>query len=88
MKFVYASAQIGLQALALIVFDFNSKLVVSSTELTAIQTISLPIFKRKDRLVWHFNSDGAYSVKSGYHLATQLKSSAAMAKPESPFYPS
>ncbi|CAL1384739.1 unnamed protein product [Linum trigynum] len=38
----------------------------------AITTIPLPRGTVEDRLVWHDSADGAFSVKSAYHLAVRL----------------
>ena len=32
-----------------------------------------------DMLVWHFNKNGAYSVKSGYHLLSEVEQSHTLA---------
>lgn len=47
-------------------------LVISPVELEAILLIPFPVIKRGDKLVWHYNSNGVFSVKSGYYLAIQL----------------
>lgn len=38
-------------------------------EMEAISAIPLPMMDRDDMLVWHFNTNGTYSVKSGYCVA-------------------
>ncbi|CAL1387091.1 unnamed protein product [Linum trigynum] len=37
-----------------------------------IKTIPLPRQNIEDKLIWHFTSDGVFSVKSAYHLAVSL----------------
>ncbi|KAM2620934.1 hypothetical protein TB2_025760 [Malus domestica] len=48
--------------------DFLKPFVVEE-EIKAILEIPLGDPTLKDRLVWHFEKNGAYSVKSGYHWA-------------------
>lgn len=60
-------------------------LEVSPEDLQAILAISLPIVKRKDSLVWHYNTNGKYSVKSGYHLAIQRTLDSNLLRPQSSF---
>ncbi|CAL5415865.1 unnamed protein product [Camellia sinensis] len=42
--------------------------LVSESEMEAIRTIPLPLASTEDALIWHFDSTGVYSVKSGYHV--------------------
>lgn len=42
----------------------------------------IPLIDRTDQLVWHFNSNGDYSVKSGYHIAHNSVLSLLKEKPE------
>lgn len=51
----------------------------------AIVAIPLPMVRRGDQLVWHYNSNGCYSVKSGYHIAHQFHLEEQKEKPESSF---
>ncbi|KAI8547258.1 hypothetical protein RHMOL_Rhmol07G0180600 [Rhododendron molle] len=44
-------------------------MVVSADEVQAITSIPISLFSREDVLVWHFSSNGVYSVKSGYRVA-------------------
>lgn len=60
---------------------------VSFSDLDAILSISLPIIKRGDNLVWHHNANGIYSVKSGYHISNQSRLVADQFKPQSSFQP-
>ena len=43
-----------------------------------IRAIPLSIFAREDRLVWHFEKSGIYSVRSGYWKAKDLSRRAAI----------
>ncbi|XP_021621451.1 uncharacterized protein LOC110621477 [Manihot esculenta] len=43
-----------------------------------IRAIPLSIFAREDRLVWHFEKSGVYSVRSGHWKAKDLSRRAAM----------
>ncbi|XP_021631810.1 uncharacterized protein LOC110629204 [Manihot esculenta] len=43
-----------------------------------IKAIPLSIFAREDRLVWHFEKSGIYSVRSGYWKAKDLSRRAAI----------
>ncbi|KAF7151487.1 hypothetical protein RHSIM_Rhsim02G0110700 [Rhododendron simsii] len=60
---------------------------VSQEDLEAIRNIPLPVRDREDQLVWHYNSDGIYSVKSGYHIAHSQTLSKSKDNPESSFKP-
>lgn len=40
-----------------------------------ILKIKLPYQPCEDRVLWHYNRQGEYSVKSGYHLAVQIRDS-------------
>ncbi|XP_050217692.1 uncharacterized protein LOC126668545 [Mercurialis annua] len=40
---------------------------------TAILSIPLLIYLSQDRVIWHHNKDGIYTVKSGYHLVINEK---------------
>ncbi|GFS40309.1 hypothetical protein Acr_00g0067750 [Actinidia rufa] len=42
---------------------------VTEEEVQAIATIPISSSNSKDQLVWHFNANGIYSVKSGYSIA-------------------
>lgn len=53
----------------------------------SIISIPIPLFNRADQLVWHYNSSGAYTVKSGYHVAFQEAQAKHEGKPESSFQP-
>lgn len=46
--------------------------LISKEEVDAIVQIPISLFQREDSLIWHFTSNGAYSVKSGYHVAVKL----------------
>ncbi|KAG5516247.1 hypothetical protein RHGRI_037069 [Rhododendron griersonianum] len=61
--------------------------VISHLELQAIQKIPLPCLNRRDRLIWHHSKNGVYSVKSGYHIATNLRAVKSASKPGSSFQP-
>ncbi|KAI8534415.1 hypothetical protein RHMOL_Rhmol10G0087700 [Rhododendron molle] len=51
----------------------------------AILEIPLAHVGRTDQLVWHFNPNGCYSVKSGYHIALQNQSEKVPNTPETSF---
>ncbi|KAI8573991.1 hypothetical protein RHMOL_Rhmol01G0318700 [Rhododendron molle] len=59
--------------------------LVTETELKAIETIPLSLFKRLDFMVWHFNSSVVYTVKSGYQVAFNIQRSLKKEKPEPSF---
>ena len=39
----------------------------------AIMNIPLPRNHSKDQVIWHYDKNGEYSVKSGYQIAPKLK---------------
>lgn len=47
----------------------------------AVKDIPIYHVERADQLVWHFNSNGSYSVKSGYHVAHQDLMNGGHSKP-------
>jgi hypothetical protein len=56
--------------------QWNSNLVRSLFHpLIASKILDIPLSMqpRRDKLLWHFNSNGIYSVKSGYKIAKQKK---------------
>ncbi|KAL5821277.1 hypothetical protein ACOSQ3_023159 [Xanthoceras sorbifolium] len=56
---------------------WNSELILNSfnkDDTEAILSLPLPIHKREDIQIWHYTTNGAYSVKSGYWLAENSKS--------------
>ncbi|XP_058181438.1 uncharacterized protein LOC131299883 [Rhododendron vialii] len=65
--------------------------VVPPDVIEAISSIlPIPLIYRPDQLVWHFNSNGDYSVKSGYHIGVAHNSvliSLLKEKPLSSFQP-
>lgn len=61
--------------------------VVTKEELEAITSISLPLGRRNDIMIWHFTQNGAYTVKSGYQLAYEAYLRQQTDKPESSFKP-
>lgn len=63
------------------------KQLFSKEEVKAIGSIPISKFKRKELLVWHYSSNGAYSVKSGYHLTLQEHLSKQEQKASSSFSP-
>ncbi|KAF7142379.1 hypothetical protein RHSIM_Rhsim05G0174000 [Rhododendron simsii] len=42
------------------------RLVISKEEIQAISLIPVSFFQREDSLVWHYSSNGVYTVKSGW----------------------
>lgn len=58
---------------------WNLELIYSSFwthEADAICSIPLPLNPAPDRLCWHFTKNGVYSVKSGYHVVVDSRSTA------------
>lgn len=58
---------------------WNLELIYSSFwthEAAAICSIPLPLNPAPDRLCWHFTKNGVYSVKSGYHMVVDSRSTA------------
>lgn len=51
----------------------------------AIISIPLPMVQRNDQFVWHYNANGCYSAKSGYHIVHQNQMENHKDKPESSF---
>ncbi|KAF7119980.1 hypothetical protein RHSIM_Rhsim13G0172400 [Rhododendron simsii] len=51
----------------------------------AVKEIPISHVERADQLVWHFNSNGIYSVKSGYHVAQQVFVESGHSKPSPSF---
>ncbi|XP_042983190.1 uncharacterized protein LOC122312604 [Carya illinoinensis] len=47
--------------------------LLSAQEYEAVRTIPLSVGGMEDRMVWHFTTNGQYSVKSGYHVYRQMK---------------
>ncbi|XP_042958141.1 uncharacterized protein LOC122293703 [Carya illinoinensis] len=47
--------------------------LLSAQEYEAVRTIPLSVGVREDRMVWHFTTNGQYSVKSGYHVHRQME---------------
>lgn len=49
------------------VWNFDKlKGVLVEDEIQAIAKIALSTFPRSNNLIWHYNSQGVYTVKSGY----------------------
>lgn len=46
------------------------------SDVELILTLKLPSEPKDDAVFWHFDKCGMYTVKSGYHLAIQLRDSA------------
>ncbi|CAN1826412.1 Putative ribonuclease H protein At1g65750 [Linum perenne] len=46
--------------------------VFTPASVSHILQIPLPTFNIPDRVIWHFSTNGLFSVKSAYHLAHQL----------------
>lgn len=44
----------------------------SQLDVERISTIPLSYYCSQDRLIWHYDTSGIYSVKSGFHLASTL----------------
>lgn len=63
------------------------KQLVIEEEWKAISLIPVSCFKREDSLVWHFLSDGNYSVKSGYRIAFKNRHQKIDCQPSSSFTP-
>lgn len=61
---------------------------VSEEETRAILKIPISISKCPDKLIWHSNSSGKYSVKSGYHKAFKKILDLASNQPSSSYTPS
>lgn len=61
--------------------------LVIPEEMEAISSIPLPMMDRDNMLVWHFNTNGTYSVKSGYRVAHNQFISQLKEKPETSFKP-
>lgn len=55
--------------------------IVSKEEADAILKIPISKFQREDLLVWHYTSNGEYSVKSGYYVANQERTKDEGEKP-------
>ncbi|CAL1363270.1 unnamed protein product [Linum trigynum] len=54
--------------------SWKVQLLLSLFDATTVQTIRsipLPIFPVQDRLVWHYEKSGLYTVKSGYKIASE-----------------
>lgn len=60
--------------------------MVSREEADTILKLPISSARNGDFLVWHFNSQGRYTVKSGYHLAMNDQREVA-SKPSSSFQP-
>lgn len=60
---------------------------ISKDEVISILSIPISHIGKNDTLVWHFDSKGHYTVKSGYHLARELQSNDALPKASSSFQP-
>uniref|UniRef100_A0A803QFF3 Reverse transcriptase domain-containing protein n=1 Tax=Cannabis sativa TaxID=3483 RepID=A0A803QFF3_CANSA len=41
-------------------------------DIDRIVTIPLSFYQSQDRMIWHYNTTGEYSVKSGFHLANSI----------------
>lgn len=52
------------------------------TDAAEILKIPLPNVPTRDKLLWHFNKSGVYSVKSGYQVALSLRSPDFASSPE------
>ncbi|KAJ9153349.1 hypothetical protein P3X46_026797 [Hevea brasiliensis] len=46
--------------------------VYQEEEIKNILAFPISLFRKEDKIVWHFTNNGVYSVKSGYQLAYQL----------------
>ncbi|KAG5522106.1 hypothetical protein RHGRI_034338 [Rhododendron griersonianum] len=67
-------------------WDIQKMLVEIPVEVVnAILEIPLARVGRADQLAWHFNPNGCYSVKSGYHIALQNLSEKVSNKPGTSF---
>lgn len=54
--------------------EWNSTMIenlFTNEEVETILSIPLSLRQQEDKYVWHFDKRGAYSVRSGYHLAQQ-----------------
>lgn len=58
---------------------------VPAEVVNAVKDIPISHVERTDQLVWHFNSNGSYSVKSGYHVAHQDLMEGGHSKPSPSF---
>lgn len=63
------------------------RLVTSKEEIQAISLIPVSFFQREDSLVWHYSSNGVYTVKSGYRIALKDLTRQNEMQPSSSFTP-
>uniref|UniRef100_A0A803PPP4 Reverse transcriptase domain-containing protein n=1 Tax=Cannabis sativa TaxID=3483 RepID=A0A803PPP4_CANSA len=49
----------------------------SPLDVDRILTMTLSFLQHSDALVWHYTTSGAYTVQSGYHLATSIADTSA-----------
>ncbi|XP_042973065.1 uncharacterized mitochondrial protein AtMg00310-like [Carya illinoinensis] len=47
--------------------------LLTAQEYEAIKAIPISVGGKEDRMVWHFTTNGQYSVKSGYHVHRQME---------------
>ncbi|XP_042958050.1 uncharacterized protein LOC122293561 [Carya illinoinensis] len=47
--------------------------LLTAQEYEAVKAIPISAGGREDRMVWHFTTNGEYSVKSGYHVHRQME---------------